>query len=148
MAAPARRAGVRPADRGPPGGRRSAPLVGYSVVSIAFGLWAWLLFSLAVPNTIRCVLLYWLTDYLIADHGHIGPGTWGGPTVAGAWAVHGGIALLLLPVWLYLFRSLTYLQGRLADRLLGVSRKTWPVVVALLVVVAGVAFGYAFTHQT
>jgi hypothetical protein len=43
---------------------------------------------------------------------------WGGPSLAGAWAVHGtaGLALLLLAPWVV--NGLTALQGRLARRML------------------------------
>jgi hypothetical protein len=44
---------------------------------------------------------------------------WGGPTLAGAWAVHaaGGITFLYLTPWIV--KGITWLQGRLARRLLG-----------------------------
>jgi hypothetical protein len=44
---------------------------------------------------------------------------WGGPTLAGAWAVHGtaGLAFLLLAPWIV--KGATALQGRLARRMLG-----------------------------
>jgi hypothetical protein len=44
---------------------------------------------------------------------------WGGPSLAGAWAVHGtaGLVLLLLAPWVV--NGLTSLQGRLARRMLG-----------------------------
>jgi Putative sensor len=43
---------------------------------------------------------------------------WGGPTLAGAWAVHGaaGLALLLAAPWIV--NGVTALQGRLARRML------------------------------
>jgi hypothetical protein len=45
--------------------------------------------------------------------------SWGGPTLAGAWAVHaaGGPAMLLAAPWAA--RGGAVLQGRLARRLLG-----------------------------
>jgi len=44
---------------------------------------------------------------------------WGGPSLAGAWAVHGaaGLALLLLAPWVV--NGVTALQGRLARTMLG-----------------------------
>jgi hypothetical protein len=43
---------------------------------------------------------------------------WGGPTLAGAWAVHGtaGLALLLLAPWIV--KAVTTAQGRLAQTML------------------------------
>jgi Putative sensor len=45
--------------------------------------------------------------------------SWGGPSLAGAWAVHGvaGLALLFVVPWI--IAGLTWLQGRLLSRLLG-----------------------------
>lgn len=41
-------------------------------------------------------------------------GSWGGPTLAGAWAVHAGLVLLVLvPVTIWLLRGLARLQLRL-----------------------------------
>ena len=46
--------------------------------------------------------------------------SWGGPTLAGAWAVHAGLALVTLgPVLLWAVRGLTWLQGTWALALLG-----------------------------
>jgi Putative sensor len=47
---------------------------------------------------------------------------WGGPTLAGAWAVHaaGGLAFLFAAPWIV--RGVTALQGRLLRRLLGGGR--------------------------
>jgi len=47
--------------------------------------------------------------------------SWGGPSLAGAWAVHaaGGLAALLLTPWVV--QALTWLQARLARGLLGVG---------------------------
>jgi hypothetical protein len=45
--------------------------------------------------------------------------SWGGPSLAGAWAVHaaGGVACLFATPWLVM--AVTWLQGRLIRRLLG-----------------------------
>ena len=46
-------------------------------------------------------------------------GSWGGPTVAGAWAVHAGLCLLVLyPVIAWLVRGLAGVAGRLSRSLL------------------------------
>jgi len=46
--------------------------------------------------------------------------SWGGPTLAGAWAAHAGLALVtIFPVLAWAIRGLTRLQGRLARALLG-----------------------------
>jgi hypothetical protein len=48
--------------------------------------------------------------------------SWGGPTLAGAWAVHaaGGLAILFAIPWVV--KGTAALQGRLARRLLGAGR--------------------------
>jgi hypothetical protein len=45
--------------------------------------------------------------------------SWGGPTLAGAWAVHaaGGVVFLFVTPWIV--KAITWLQGRLTRRLLG-----------------------------
>jgi hypothetical protein len=43
-------------------------------------------------------------------------GSWGGPTLAGAWAVHAGLVLLVLvPIVIWLLRGLARLQLRLVS---------------------------------
>jgi hypothetical protein len=101
----------------------------------------WLLVALARPNTVRNLLLYPITD------GDDVARAWGGPTLAGAWAVHAALALLLLPVELWLLRGLTGLQGRLAARLLGADQAPWVLPVAVLVAALAVVFLRAFANQ-
>lgn len=49
-------------------------------------------------------------------------GSWGGPSLAGAWVVHaaGGVVFLFVTPWIV--KAVTSLQGRLARRLLGSGR--------------------------
>ncbi|UNO42102.1 sensor domain-containing protein [Streptomyces sp. MST-110588] len=75
---------------------------------------------------------------------------WGGPTLAGAWALHavgGGIGFMLLMPWIC--RGLTALQGKLVVSLLG-GRRTgygWITGLALLVAAAGAALAVPVIHQ-
>ncbi|GJF32113.1 hypothetical protein KNE206_48130 [Kitasatospora sp. NE20-6] len=57
--------------------------------------------------------------YPLAEWGQDVSAAWGGPTMAGAWAAHLGVGLLVLAVLLPLVRLLTTGQRRLAVRLLG-----------------------------
>ncbi|MFF4185503.1 hypothetical protein ACFYZ9_20140 [Streptomyces sp. NPDC001691] len=75
---------------------------------------------------------------------------WGGPTMAGAWAVHGiggGVTFLLLTPWV--MKGFTLLQARLikgflgADRT-GLFRATWP---ALLVTAVCALLSVPVIHQ-
>jgi hypothetical protein len=97
--------------------------------------------ALAGPNTVRNVLLYPITD------GDAVARSWGGPTLAGAWAVHAGLALLLLPVALWLLRALSGLQGRLSARLLGSDQAPWVIPLAVLVATLGLVWLQAFGSQ-
>jgi Putative sensor len=47
--------------------------------------------------------------------------SWGGPSLAGAWAVHAAAGLVFLFVTPWLVMAVTRLQGRLTRRLLGVG---------------------------
>ena len=46
---------------------------------------------------------------------------WGGPTLAGAWAVHAAAAMVFLFATPWIVRGASRLQGRLARRLLGAA---------------------------
>jgi hypothetical protein len=125
----------------PQGGDRWGRVLLQALLASTLGVLCWLLVALAGPNTVRNVLLYPITD---------GTGVaraWGGPTLAGAWAVHATLALLLLPVELWLLRGLTGLQGRLAGRLLGSDRARWVLPVAVVVATFGLVWLRAFANQ-
>lgn len=100
---------LTPPHRRPSWGR----VVIHALLTAIVGLVCWALVALAGPNTIRNVLLYPITD------GDEVARAWGGPGLAGAWAVHAALALLILPVELGMLRGLTILQRRLTARLLG-----------------------------
>jgi hypothetical protein len=125
----------------PRGGDRWGRVATQALLSSMLGVLCWLLVALAGPNTVRNVLLYPITD--AGSHAR----SWGGPTLAGAWAVHAALALLLLPLWLWLVRGLTGLQGRLAARLLGVDHARWVLPVAVLVAAVGLVMVRAFLNQ-
>jgi hypothetical protein len=48
--------------------------------------------------------------------------SWGGPTLAGAWAVHAAVGLLFLFAIPWILKGTTALQSRLTRRLLGAGR--------------------------
>jgi hypothetical protein len=125
----------------PPSGSRWGRVVTQALLTSMLGVGCWLLVALAGPNTVRNVLLYPITD------GDEVARAWGGPTLAGAWAVHAALALLLLPVELWLLRGLTGLQGRLAGRLLGSDRARWVLPVAVVVATFGLVWLRAFANQ-
>ena len=94
-----------------------------------------------VPNTLRNLLYGFVVGDGYRD-------AWGGPTLAGAWAVHAVLALALVPVGLWLLRGLTALERRLAGALLGTGRLTVPVgATGVVVVLAGGVALDLFLHQ-
>ena len=125
----------------PQGGDRWGRVVTQALLTAMLGVLCWLLVALAGPNTVRNVLLYPFTD------GDEVARAWGGPTLGGAWAVHAALALLLLPVALWLLRGLTGLQGRLAARLLGADHARWVLPVAVLIATLGLVMVRAFLNQ-
>jgi hypothetical protein len=129
------RVGRAPEGAPPTAGRVAAGSLGAAVVSLAGWVLAqWIAFIVLIN-----VAFPW-RDYLIpvhhaenvgllpwsnfAPHALAHPeniwastyhGSWGGPTLAGAWAVHAGlVVLVLLPVVIWLLRGLARLQLRLA----------------------------------
>lgn len=125
----------------PHGGDRWGRVITHALLTSMLGVLCWLLVALTGPNTVRNVLLYPFTD------GDDVARAWGGPTLVGAWAVHAALALLLLPVELWLVRGLTGLQGRLAARLLGGDHARWVLPVAVLVATVGLVMLRAFLNQ-
>jgi hypothetical protein len=81
-----------------------------NLASLTLTLYLWLL----VPAN----LAYPLRPGTMDSYQH----TWGGPTLAGAWAVHGAGGVVFLFVTPWIVKAVTSLQGRLARRLLGAGR--------------------------
>jgi hypothetical protein len=79
-------------------------------VSLALTAYLWLLVPLNLAYPLRPGTMGSYQD------------AWGGPTLAGAWAVHavGGLAILFAIPWIV--RGTAALQGRLVGRLLGAGR--------------------------
>jgi hypothetical protein len=125
----------------PQSGYRWGRVITQALLTSTLGLLCWLLIALAGPNTVRNLLLYPITDRSSYAR------SWGGPTLAGAWAVHATLALVTLPIPLWMLRGLTGLQGRLTARLLGSDRTRWVLPVAILVAALGLLFLRALIDQ-
>jgi Putative sensor len=100
---------------GQPGYRRvDARVVGHALLSLPLNAAAWVLtaylWTLVVAN---------LAYPLRPDSDDLS-NAWGGPSLAGAWAVHGAAGLALLFVVPWVVHGLTAMQGRLA-RMLGTA---------------------------
>ncbi|MGC4938082.1 hypothetical protein [Kribbella sp. DT2] len=83
----------------------------------------------------------------LVEHGPFGPETWGGPTLAGAWAVHAAVAvpvIVLIPLALWGIRSL---HATLTRGLYGAPLSWWVRPLAVLIAVAGAAFFVAWVRQ-
>ncbi|MFJ1708828.1 hypothetical protein [Kitasatospora sp. NPDC088346] len=130
----------------PAGGRLAAlahavlalPLDAVALVTTVYG---WSLVPLNLGWPLRPLLGMGTGDY--AED-------WGGPTFAGAWALHalgGGVGFLLLMPWIG--RGLTALQARLAVGLLGPRRigAGRAVLLAALVAVVGAVVAVPVAHQ-
>lgn len=107
-----------------------------SMLGVSLGGLAWVVALLAGPNTMRNVLFYGL---IAGDTSH----SWGGPTLVGAWLVHAGLAIALLPVELALMQGLGSLHALFLDD----RRPWWVQPLALLVAGAGTLFVVALVHQ-
>jgi hypothetical protein len=98
---------------GPRPARVDARVVGHALLSLPVNALAWALtvslWALAIINI----------AYPLRPDSDDLSNAWGGPTLAGAWAVHGtaGLAFLLLAPWIV--RGMTEMQSRLAWRMLG-----------------------------
>lgn len=112
----------------------------HSVLAGALGLLTWFLAFLASIAAVRGI---WYP--LIADNDleH----SWGGPTLAGAWAVHALLGVGLLPAWGLVLAGLGTVQVRLTRRLLGRYGPWWPIPVSLLLAAGGVLLGISWWHQ-
>ncbi|MGK8522499.1 hypothetical protein ACRS6B_13495 [Nocardia asteroides] len=74
-------------------------------------------------------------------------GAWGGPTMAGAWAVHAALGVGLLPVWLLLLAALGAFQLRLTRALLGRRGPWWPAPLAVALATGGALLFLAWLRQ-
>ncbi|MFI6865743.1 sensor domain-containing protein [Nocardia sp. NPDC050406] len=112
----------------------------HTVLAATVGLVAWFVVFLAAIAAVRGIFYPLVTS---GDYEN----SWGGPTLAGAWAVHAALGVGLLPVWTALLAGIGCVQRLLAQRLLGRSGPWWPIPVALVLAAAGVVFFIAWTHQ-
>jgi hypothetical protein len=99
-------AGVRPGGGG---------LFGFGLVSSVLGVVSWFLAMLLVMAVVRGAF------YGFVEDGPFGAGTWGGPTKAGAWAVHAAVSVPIIAGLLFVFRGIGWLHGALVRRLYGLA---------------------------
>lgn len=112
----------------------------HTALAAAIGILAWFLVFLASLAAVRGIFYP-----LVADHDY--ENSWGGPTLAGAWAVHAALGVGLLPVWLAILAGIGCVQRLLARLLLGRTGPWWPVPVAVVLAAAGVLLFISWWHQ-
>ena len=113
----------------------------HGLVSVALGLLSWFLVALLVMAVVRGPF------YGFVEQGPYGPGTWGGPTRAGAWAVHAAVAVPMIVLLPFVLRGVGLLQAAFIRRHYGsaVSRLVLPA--TILLAVGGALFFYSWTQQ-
>jgi len=114
---------------------------GYGLVSSVLGLISWFLLLLVVTAVVRGPF------YGFVEHGPFGPGTWGGPTKAGAWAVHAGLAVPMIVVFLLVLRGIAWLQASLVRRLDETTTARWVLPATIAVATGGLMFFWSWLQQ-
>ena len=120
-------------------GRAALFLHGFS--SLVLGVLCWFLVMMLVLAVLRGPF------YGLVEHGPYGPGTWGGPTKAGAWAVHAAVAVPLIPVLGFALRGIALLHAATVRRLYGSLTPWWTVPVTAVLTIAGLALLYSWIQQ-
>ena len=108
---------------------RPGEVFGFGLVSSVLGVVSWFLVVLLGMAVVRGAF------YGVVEDGPFGPGTWGGPTKAGAWAAHAAISVPIIAALLGVFRGIGWLHVALVRRLYGVAG--WWVLPATISVCAG-----------
>ncbi|HEY3561034.1 MAG TPA: hypothetical protein VGL05_26405 [Kribbella sp.] len=110
----ARRSAVQPMS--------NAEVFGYGLLSAVLGFASLFVLFLTVLAVVRGP--FWG----LVEHGPVQPGTWGGPTRAGAWAAHGLIALPCVVAFLFVLRGIAALHRLLIE---GTHRWVLPATIVL-----------------
>ena len=114
---------------------------GYGLLSAVLGLMSWFLMLLVVTAVVRGP--FWG----FVDHGPIEPGTWGGPTRAGAWTAHGLIAVPCVVAFLLVLRGIAALQAQLVRPLYGLAARKWVLPATIVLAAASLAFFWSWIEQ-
>ena len=114
---------------------------GYGLLSSVLGLMSWFLLMLAVTAVVRGPF------YGFVEDGPFGPGTWGGPTKAGAWAVHAAVSLPAIVVFLLALRGIAWLQAALVRGLDGTTTRRWVLPATIALTAGGLLFFWSWLQQ-
>lgn len=121
-------------------GRRGVRPVAYAVLAICVGLLAWFLVFLTLVGAFRGIF-HPLIDQDSYEN------SWGGPTLAGAWAVHFLVAAACVPLFIGIVAAIGAFLHRLERRVIDRIGPIWPVPVAILLTIGGVLFFVSWLHQ-
>jgi hypothetical protein len=113
----------------------------HGVLSVVFGFLSLFLLMLFVLSIVRGPF------YGFVEDGPFGPGTWGGPTKAGAWAVHAAVALPVILLIPFVLRGLALLHAAAIRRLYGSAVGWWVLPATILLSIGGLLFFYSWTQQ-
>jgi hypothetical protein len=114
---------------------------GYGLLSSVLGLMSWFLLMLAVTAVVRGPF------YGFVEDGPFGPGTWGGPTKAGAWAVHAAVSLPAIVVFMLALRGIAWLQAALVRGLDGTTTRRWVLPATIALAAGGLLFFWSWLQQ-
>jgi hypothetical protein len=113
----------------------------HAMVSSGIGLLSWfllLIFALAVVRG---------PFYGFVEDGPFGPGTWGGPTKVGAWAVHAAVAVPLIVLLPLVLRGVGLLQAALIRRHYGSKVSPLVLPATVLLTAGGLLLFWSWTQQ-
>jgi hypothetical protein len=114
----------------------SARSFGYGLLSAVLGLASWFVMLLVLLAVVRGP--FWG----FVEHGPVEPGTWGGPTRAGAWAAHGLIAVPCILGFLSALRGVAALQTRLVQ-----ETHRWVLPATIVLAAGSLAFFWSWLQQ-
>jgi hypothetical protein len=109
---------------------------GYGLLSAVLGLAALFVMFLTVLAVVRGP--FWG----FVEHGPVQPGTWGGPSRAGAWLAHGLIALPCVLVFLLVLRGIAALQTLLVQ-----NTHQWVLPAAIVLAAGTLVFFWSWLQQ-
>jgi hypothetical protein len=98
----------------PAPGESAGQVLAHAVLSLPLNL-VLLALTVYLWSLVPANLAYPLRPGTIDSYQH----SWGGPSLAGAWAVHAAVGVVFLFANPWIVSAITWLQGRLARRLLG-----------------------------
>ncbi|TCC08567.1 hypothetical protein [Kribbella soli] len=114
----------------------NARTFGYGLLSAVLGLTSWFVMLLMVVAVVRGP--FWG----FVEHGPVQPGTWGGPTRAGAWVAHGVIAVPCILVFLFALRGIAALHTLLVQ-----GTRRWVLPATIVLAAGSLAFFWSWLQQ-